>query len=160
MLISESLDGFSVAAIRQNAGRVANPSPPWPPPRAPRAPGWMKPPAGTASARVIVVLGSASEARLSHEAPALIAAGVSIAFASSRARHVATDTEPPHLRIRFRNDMVVSFVPFVSFVFPGAFVSHWFTTIRWCRVRNPRTRSWSGNHFRDGRGSVYCPEEL
>src|ERR1700733_9344997 len=66
ILISESLDGFSVAAIRQNAGRSANAAPP---PRPP-PPAGAKAPAATDCARVIVVSGSLSDDRFSHVAAA------------------------------------------------------------------------------------------
>ena len=59
--------GLSVAATRQNAGRSAKGLPP-------RPPGCEKAPAATASAAVIVALGSASEARLSHVAARAVAA--------------------------------------------------------------------------------------
>src|ERR1700730_3862385 len=68
ILMSESLDGFSVAATRQNAGssRKARPSaggaatPP-------AGIGGVKAPAPTVCARVTVVLGSVSAAKLSHD---------------------------------------------------------------------------------------------
>src|SRR5437870_12788863 len=62
ILISDSLDGFNVAAIRQNAGRSLNCAPaPRPPP-----PAGANPPAATVCARVTVVSGSLRAARLSH----------------------------------------------------------------------------------------------
>src|SRR6185436_7022854 len=85
ILMSESLDGFSVAATRQNAGSVLAASPPRPPPR---APGCVKPPAGTACARVIAVLGSVNDIRLSQ----LVAAKTSIGFAVARASRIAERT--------------------------------------------------------------------
>src|ERR1700682_17209 len=67
-LISESLEGFSVAVTRQNSGRslYGLRAPPffWPCP----APGATNSPAGTTWAIVIVVSGNASDVRLSHEA--------------------------------------------------------------------------------------------
>jgi hypothetical protein len=75
ILMSESVDGFSVAATRQNAGRplaactkVAGAGVP------PAAIGIVNAPASTARASVIVVFGSASDARLSHVWPAAWAA--------------------------------------------------------------------------------------
>src|SRR6185436_5902197 len=79
ILMSESLDGFNVAATRQNAGRVLAASPPRPPPR---APGWVKPPAGTACARVMVVFGSVNDARPSQFAAAKTCIGIAVARAS------------------------------------------------------------------------------
>src|SRR6185436_14674457 len=61
ILMSESADGLSVAATRQNAGRSAKGLPP-------RPPGCENAPAATASAAVIVACGSACDARLSHVA--------------------------------------------------------------------------------------------
>src|SRR4026209_1476699 len=64
ILISESLDGFKVAATRQNAGRFIS-----------DAfccvavdPGGVKVPAGTVCANVTVVFGNESPVRLSHVA--------------------------------------------------------------------------------------------
>src|SRR6185436_8915134 len=62
ILMSESLDGVSVAATRQNAGRSANGFAP-----RPRA-GGVNAPAATVWADVIVVFGSLSDERLSHVA--------------------------------------------------------------------------------------------
>src|SRR5206468_4140078 len=71
-LMSESFDGVSVAATRQNSGtfRYALSAPPVAPPVAPRWPadGGAKPPAGTSSAVVIFASDSLSEIRLSQEA--------------------------------------------------------------------------------------------
>src|SRR5437773_1312296 len=69
ILMSESLVGLSVAATRQNAGRLLNASP-CAAPRPPSAAGGINEPAATDSASEIVVLGSACELRLSHERPA------------------------------------------------------------------------------------------
>src|SRR3954471_22608395 len=63
-LISESLDGLSVAAMRQNDGRSANGFAPRPRAGA----GGVKPPGATVCAIVIVVFGRFSAARLSHPA--------------------------------------------------------------------------------------------
>src|SRR5262245_50447617 len=69
--MSESLDGVSVAATRQNAfealtdGSAAAP-----------APSVIDAPASTVRARVMVVLGSFSEARLSHDAAAARGCGL------------------------------------------------------------------------------------
>ena len=68
-LMSESDDGVSVAATRQNPGSFLNACPP------PPAAGGVNPPAATVWANVMVVLGSFSDDRLSHE-PA--AAGASV----------------------------------------------------------------------------------
>ncbi len=70
ILMSESLDGLSVAATRQNAGRsLAG----WAAP--PRPAGGVKPPAGTASARVMVASGSLIDPRLSHDPAAASGTG-------------------------------------------------------------------------------------
>src|SRR5215472_17535946 len=66
ILMSESAVGFSVAAIRQNAGRSPNGFSPPRPARPP--PAGLYAPAATASAVVIVAFGSFSDARLSHVA--------------------------------------------------------------------------------------------
>src|SRR6202049_3150350 len=87
ILMSESVDGFSVAATRQNAGRsltactkaVGAGVPP-------AAMGIVNAPASTARASVIVVFGSASDARLSHVWPA---AWVATGAATSSAAAVA-----------------------------------------------------------------------
>src|SRR5207248_6464060 len=63
ILMSESLDGFSVAAIRQNACGTAAPRP--------APPGGTNAPASIAWASVIVALGSASDASPSHDVTAL-----------------------------------------------------------------------------------------
>src|SRR5262245_1780851 len=65
ILMSESPDGFNVAATRQNAGRLLAGS--FWPPRPPRASGCVNPPAGTDCASVIVAPGGAMELRLSHD---------------------------------------------------------------------------------------------
>ncbi len=62
ILISESLEGLSVAATRQNAGRSSKDGPCLPRPAA----GAVKAPAPTAVAEVMVVSGNFSEARLSQ----------------------------------------------------------------------------------------------
>src|SRR5947207_2692049 len=64
--MSESLDGFNVAAIRQNAGRSAKALPP---PRPP-PPAGANAPATTACAMVIVASVSLRDDRLSHGAAA------------------------------------------------------------------------------------------
>src|SRR5436853_7834165 len=64
ILMSESGVGFTVAAIRQKAGRSLNCAPP---PRPP-PPAGAKAPAATAWAEVMVVPGSLSDVRLSHGA--------------------------------------------------------------------------------------------
>src|SRR6266545_6297005 len=80
-LISESLDGLSVAAMRQNAGRSRNA----PPAAGPVAgAGGMNAPASTTRASVMVVLGSAIDVRLSHDAAAS-SARLPIAVASKSA---------------------------------------------------------------------------
>src|SRR5687767_12396965 len=60
ILMSESLDGLSVAATRQNAGSSPNGAP------SPLAPGGVNVPAGTACASVIVAAGTTSAVSLSH----------------------------------------------------------------------------------------------
>src|SRR5215510_2577448 len=85
ILISESGEGVSVAATRQNAGNwlncctVAGP-----------APGRLNPPAGTIWAKVIEVFGSARDDNLSHDAAALCAC---LSIMSISARRTAHD--PP-----------------------------------------------------------------
>src|SRR5262245_24369343 len=64
ILMSESLEGLSVAVTRQNAGRPAN----WVGPRRRPVGGGTYAPAATVSAAVIVVLESESDRRLSHVA--------------------------------------------------------------------------------------------
>src|ERR1035438_4608863 len=66
ILMSESGEGFSVAAMRQNAGRFLYAFPPPLPPPC----GGMNSPAATVCAKVIVVFFSASVWRLSQDAPA------------------------------------------------------------------------------------------
>src|SRR5262249_15220849 len=61
--MSESEDGLSVAATRQNAGRLLNVSAVCPPLRGVNAP------AATVSLAVIVTFGSFNDVRLSHVAP-------------------------------------------------------------------------------------------
>src|SRR5437870_4741436 len=81
ILISESLDGLSVAAMRQNAGRSRNA----PPPAGPfGGVGSVNAPASTTRASVIVALGSAIDMRLSHDAAAS-SARLPIAVASNSA---------------------------------------------------------------------------
>src|SRR3954452_20731524 len=63
ILMSESLDGVSVAATRQNAGRSVMALP-----RPARPPGAENAPAATGCPIVTVAFGSVSEARLSHVA--------------------------------------------------------------------------------------------
>src|SRR5215831_13434763 len=66
MSISESAEGLSVAATRQNAGtdNPAGPPPPRCPPPVAGAAGGVKVPAGTDSAVVMVVLGRETDFRL------------------------------------------------------------------------------------------------
>src|SRR5579859_7950711 len=64
--MSESPVGFNVAATRQKAGRFLNRDALGGPPARPL--GGVKPPGATLWASVMVVSGSASESRLSHEA--------------------------------------------------------------------------------------------
>src|SRR5437773_9486027 len=72
--MSESLDGFSVAATRQNAGRLRKACAATAVTGVPLAVGGgVNAPASTACARVIVVLGRVSDARLSQDrAPAAV----------------------------------------------------------------------------------------
>src|SRR5262245_2506277 len=60
ILMSDSLDGFSVAATRQNAGSSRNTAP------SPLASGGVNAPARTGAACVIVAFGTASRASLSQ----------------------------------------------------------------------------------------------
>src|SRR5438094_7793152 len=80
ILMSESADGVSVAATRQNAGRLANGVALAG--GAAFAPGGVNCPAATSCADAIVVFGSASFARASHARPSA-AARVEIAAASA-----------------------------------------------------------------------------
>jgi hypothetical protein len=64
-LMSESGDGFSVAATRQKAGRLLYP---W---SAAPVVGGLNPPAGTVWAKVIVVFGSVDDDKPSQDAVAL-----------------------------------------------------------------------------------------
>src|SRR5262245_11779690 len=66
ILMSESDDGASVAATRQNAGRRLNCCA-----AAAPIPGRVKPPAGTIWAKVIEVSGGAREDKPSHDAAAV-----------------------------------------------------------------------------------------
>jgi hypothetical protein len=69
--MSESVDGFSVAATRQNAGRpLAACTKVGGTGGLPAGMGIVNAPASTAHASVIVVFGKASDARLSHVWPA------------------------------------------------------------------------------------------
>src|SRR3954465_8064322 len=63
ILISESPDGFKVAAIRQKAGTVKGAAP------LPPRPACGSSPAGTVCASVMAVFSKASEARLSQDVP-------------------------------------------------------------------------------------------
>src|SRR5438552_18717991 len=94
ILISESLDGFSVAARRQNAGRLAyeNPRP------RPTA-GLTKAPGDTVCASVIVVFGSESAARLSHVA-AIALVETRVVIAASPARAASPETRAPIFILR------------------------------------------------------------
>ncbi len=80
--MSESLDGFSVAATRQNAGKLISVA----------LNGVVNEPAGTACAIVIVVFGSESDARLSHVAAC---AGGAIASASDEHRVPSPESRAP-----------------------------------------------------------------
>src|SRR5262249_6389431 len=62
ILISESEEGVSVAATRQNAGNWLNCGSAGP------VPGRLNPPAGTSWAKAIEVFGSARDDKLSHDA--------------------------------------------------------------------------------------------
>src|SRR5207249_11512089 len=84
ILMSESLDGASVATTRQNGGRSAY-ARALPPPAAP-APavtGWAKPPAAINAAVVIDVLGSFSSRSRSHAVSAPAAVRVDTLIATS-----------------------------------------------------------------------------
>src|ERR1700736_4664298 len=77
ILMSESLEGFKVAATRQNSGRF------W---KAALLPcGSLNPPAGTIWAVVMVVSGRESEARLSQVA-AMLGAAVRLSIAVDRTK--------------------------------------------------------------------------
>src|SRR5262249_28932071 len=95
ILMSESGEGVSLAATRQNAGNWLN--------CGTGGPGRLNPPAGTIRARVIDAFGSAREDKLSHDAAPLSA----FPFIN-RARRSAHDTpaivfiaRPPGLRVTF-----------------------------------------------------------
>src|SRR5262245_4069901 len=83
--MSESLEGFSVAATRQNAGRLAAAG------GAPRPPGGVNPPAATACTLVMVAFGMASAARL-PQAPAACTRGENAV--ATPARVAATSAAP------------------------------------------------------------------
>src|SRR5262245_24743783 len=93
--MSESLDGLSVAAMRQNAGRLFC-APPRPPRAPPPAPGGVNAPAATDSAAVIVVSGNLSDARLSHDEAAVSGAAVRAPTATAAA---ATTTKTIRARM-------------------------------------------------------------
>src|SRR5215510_1130495 len=84
ILMSESEEGLSVAATRQNAGNWLNCCAAGP------VPGGLNPPAGTICAKVIEVFGSARDDNLSHDAAALSAC---LSIMSISARRTAHD--PP-----------------------------------------------------------------
>jgi hypothetical protein len=84
--MSESLDGFKVAAMRQNAGKSLK----WSAPRAPRGPaGKANPPGATDCADVIVVSGNVREAMSPHEVAARPASGRHKRIATNRIIRVA-----------------------------------------------------------------------
>src|SRR4029077_7039190 len=68
-LMSESLEGFNVAATRQNAGSLPYSDPPAPTDSF--GPGGMNSPAATLCADVIVVFGCEREVRLSQDEEAI-----------------------------------------------------------------------------------------
>src|SRR4051794_13818935 len=78
--MSESLDGFRVAATRQNAGRSANGCAA---DGGAAAPASVNAPGPTVCARVMVVFGSVREARFSHDPLATTVTPPSIAPAPS-----------------------------------------------------------------------------
>src|SRR5205814_541809 len=105
IFISESLVGLSVAATRQNAGSSLNAafgSLPRPRPVA----GAENAPAATGCAKVIVVSGSAKEARLSHEAAnadtALRHAGIAIRATRAVIFPFSHPVSHPERRCRWR----------------------------------------------------------
>src|SRR5215471_450537 len=79
-LMSESPDGLSVAATRQNSGRSLYTLAAFP---FPAPPGWENCPAGTIWAAVMAASGKVSEARLSQEAANAGAAMAQASKASS-----------------------------------------------------------------------------
>src|SRR5947199_8269509 len=99
----ESLDGFSVAATRQNAGRSAADASP----RPPRPTGGANAPAATGWASVMVVSGSASIARLSQEAAALTGLGLTAGIVITMAHTMATDNAVPQRRRLFPRVIVL-----------------------------------------------------
>src|SRR4051812_27727667 len=88
ILMSESLDGVSVAATRQNSGRFANG--PCPAPVEGPRPGGVNSPAPTVCARVTATCGCANCERLSQVAP-------SAGLAKSRSNRVADFIVTPGL---------------------------------------------------------------
>src|SRR5688500_5611936 len=67
ILMSESLEGFSVTATRQNGCSFAAAFPPWAAP----LPGCVNPPAATDWASVMVAFGSVRDESASHDPAAL-----------------------------------------------------------------------------------------
>ena len=89
IFMSESLEGFSVAATRQNAGSCRKAAFCWAPP----APGGVNPPGATDCANVIAVFSTESDLRLSQETISAVA-GAGIALKSTSAKKT---------RLPFRN---------------------------------------------------------
>src|SRR5262245_8342105 len=83
ILMSESLDGVSVAATRQNVGKPAKAAP-GPPPRA-GAPGGTNAPGATSAADVTFTLGRFNVVTISHDA--------AYACADPRTRMASTDAK-------------------------------------------------------------------
>src|SRR5438128_792539 len=103
ILMSESADGFSVAATRQNAGRSLTACTMPGDTVAPAGIGGLNAPASTACATVIVVVGSASEARLSHDRAAVaVSARLSAAAVREKARAIVRKCFMPKLYARRR----------------------------------------------------------
>src|SRR5262245_998656 len=82
ILMSESEEGLSVAATRQNAGNWLNCCA-----AAGPVPGRLNPPAGAIWAKVIEVFGSARDAKLSHDAAALSACPSIMSISARRTTH-------------------------------------------------------------------------
>src|SRR6266540_805342 len=82
ILMSESEEGVSVAATRQNAGNWLNCCTAVGP-----VPGRLNPPAGTIWAMVIEVFGSARDDKLSHDAASLSACPSIMSISARRTAH-------------------------------------------------------------------------
>src|SRR5687767_5263314 len=135
ILMSESADGLSVAATRQNAGRSVNCAPPprpvaaAPPPRPPA--GGVNAPAGTSCAIVIVASVSFREESASHDCATAV-----LALRTTRERKIATAARPKGRALR-----VIGERTFISL------------------LRRAHPFGWAGTYLRSGNANTYsaCP---